>query len=97
MTDTYELPPMPQACDITPVSWSNLYSADQMREYARAAIQQDRARRQALPAPWAALGDAYVISLSLASRDGVACIRSVTTQCTYPKCQCDGAAAIRAG
>jgi hypothetical protein len=42
--EAYELPALPQACDITPVSWSNLYSADQMREYARAAIQQERER-----------------------------------------------------
>jgi hypothetical protein len=42
MSDTHELPPLPQAVDVTPVSWSNLFSADQMREYAIAAINADR-------------------------------------------------------
>jgi hypothetical protein len=90
--EAYELPPVPMAV----AGWRS-EDIRIMIDFARLAVKQDRARRQALPAPWAALGDAYVISLSLASRDGVACIRSVTTQCTYPKCQCDGAAAIRAG
>lgn len=43
-----ELPGLPQACDITPVSWSNLYSADQMRAYgaecARQAVLAERNR-----------------------------------------------------
>jgi hypothetical protein len=44
MSNDYELPPMPQAVDVTPVSWSNLFSADQMREYALLAVQQERER-----------------------------------------------------
>lgn len=43
-----ELPPMPQACDITPVSWSNLFSGDQMRDYARRAVLRERERNKAL-------------------------------------------------
>jgi hypothetical protein len=43
-----ELPPLPQACDITPVSWSNLFSVDQMRQYgfecARLAVEAERER-----------------------------------------------------
>lgn len=44
-----ELPPMPQACDITPVSWSNLYSTDQMRAYA---LAYGEAVREALAKEW---------------------------------------------
>jgi hypothetical protein len=44
MSNDYELPPMPQAVDVTPVSWSNLFSADQMREYALLAVQRERER-----------------------------------------------------
>jgi hypothetical protein len=47
MSNDYELPPMPQAVDVTPVSWSNLFSADQMREYALLAVQRERERIEA--------------------------------------------------
>ena len=40
MTD--KLPPLPQAVDVTPQSWSNLYSADQMRAYAEEAVRLER-------------------------------------------------------
>jgi hypothetical protein len=41
-----ELPPLPQACDITPTSWSNLFSTDQMlawgQEVRRMALEELR-------------------------------------------------------